>query len=314
MFLVVLFTAAMVFFPQVTEAGSKSAIIIWANSIVPVLLPFFIFSDFIKRTGNLEMLPLRVYPFIVACLSGYPMGARVSADMVKSGGMDLPEGKWVLSYAMVTGPAFLMGTIGGFLGSTRAAAVVTAAHYGGALLNGMLWRQEKGESRGSRGSHSSRGLRGRRTPVRPAGMEGAERNSKTAESGNFLDLFTQSILSGFRAMALILAYLIVFMIGIQLMETAGVFRFIGNETASSMVKGLLEMTAGARMISACNIRMEMKTILISVLVSFGGLSVIGQSVSMAEGSGIGLSDILKRKITHGLLAGILSVFLVRMVL
>ena len=38
--LVTVFTAAMVLFPQVTEAGSKSAIIIWANSIVPVLLPF----------------------------------------------------------------------------------------------------------------------------------------------------------------------------------------------------------------------------------------------------------------------------------
>ena len=75
--LVTVFTAAMVLFPQVTEAGSKSAIIIWANSIVPVLLPFFIFSDFIKRTGNLEKLPPRIYSLAVACLSGYPMGARV---------------------------------------------------------------------------------------------------------------------------------------------------------------------------------------------------------------------------------------------
>ena len=43
------FAAAMVVFPSVTESGSKSAIIIWANAIVPVLLPFFIFADFIKR-------------------------------------------------------------------------------------------------------------------------------------------------------------------------------------------------------------------------------------------------------------------------
>ena len=39
------FAAAMVVFPSVTESGSKSAIIIWANAIVPVLLPFFIFAD-----------------------------------------------------------------------------------------------------------------------------------------------------------------------------------------------------------------------------------------------------------------------------
>ena len=63
------------------------------------------------------------------------------------------------------------------------------------------------------------------------------------------------------------------------------------------------------MVGACNISLQMKTVLIAVLVSFGGLSVIGQSVSMAEGSGIGMKDILQRKATHGLVAGILAVFL-----
>ena len=53
-FLACLFTVTMVCFPRVTEAGAKSAIIIWANSIVPVLLPFFIFSDFVPFCGNQE--------------------------------------------------------------------------------------------------------------------------------------------------------------------------------------------------------------------------------------------------------------------
>ena len=61
------------------------------------------------------------------------------------------------------------------------------------------------------------------------------------------------------------------------------------------------------MIGACNISLELKVVLTSFLVSFGGFSVIGQSVSMAEGSGIGLGDIFKMKLTHGLLAGILAV-------
>ena len=51
------FAMAMVIFPDITEEGSKTAIIIWANSIIPVLLPFFIFSEFIKNTGNLQSLP-----------------------------------------------------------------------------------------------------------------------------------------------------------------------------------------------------------------------------------------------------------------
>ena len=106
------FAAAMVVFPSVTESGSKSAIIIWANAIVPVLLPFFIFADFIKRTGNLQRLPVQLYPLLIAVLSGYPMGAKIVGDLVGDGTLSRARGREVLSYSLVTGPAFLSGTIG----------------------------------------------------------------------------------------------------------------------------------------------------------------------------------------------------------
>ena len=282
-FAAVLFEITMVCFPRVTEVGSKSAIIIWANSIVPVLLPFFIFSDFIKRTGNLEKLPPRVYPFLVAFLSGYPMGAKVTSDLVTERSLSAETGRHILSYSLVTGPAFIMGTVGGFLGNTEAAAVAAFAHYGGALMNGMLWKQ--GDDR----------------------INGISKHA--AHKGSLLDGFSGSILAGFKAMAIILAYLMFFMIGINLMEEAGLFLLIGNETAISVLKGMLEMTAGSSMVGACNISLPLKTVLISFLVSFGGLSVIGQSASMAGGSGIGIADIFKIKVTHGLLAGILAVIL-----
>ena len=91
------FAAAMVVFPAVTESGSKTAIVIWANPIVPILLPFFIFADFIKRVGNPEKLPLRVYPFAVAFMSGYPMGAKIVGDLTARGFFTIEEGKHVLS-------------------------------------------------------------------------------------------------------------------------------------------------------------------------------------------------------------------------
>ena len=87
------FAAAMVVFPSVTESGSKSAIIIWANAIVPVLLPFFIFADFIKRTGNLQRLPVQFYPFLIAVLSGYPMGAKIVGDLVDDGTLSYARGR-----------------------------------------------------------------------------------------------------------------------------------------------------------------------------------------------------------------------------
>lgn len=298
----VFFAAAMVIFPDITESGSKTAIIIWANSIVPILLPFFIFADFIKRTGNPEMLPKRVYPFIIAFLSGYPVGAKVVSDLVSSGRLNREEAEEVLSYSLVTGPAFIIGTIGAFLGSYKAAGVAAAAHYMGAAVNGLLYRNPK--------NHKRKGYDDR------TGTE--EMRSRSASSASRqvtpLENFTAAISAGFKAMAVILAYLILFMIAIDLLEAAGLFEMINNETVSSVLKGLLEMTAGSNMISLCNINLSLKTALISFIVSFGGLSVVGQSISMTSGSGIRAACILKIKLTHGLLAGIISVILSRAVL
>ena len=48
----VFFAASMVVFPEVTQAGSKSAMNIWVNSIVPVLLPFFFQQPFACRSAG----------------------------------------------------------------------------------------------------------------------------------------------------------------------------------------------------------------------------------------------------------------------
>lgn len=283
------FAAAMVVFPAVTESGSKTAIVIWANSIVPILLPFFIFSDFIKRVGNPERLPLRVYPFVIAFMSGYPMGAKIVGDLTSSGCLSREEGRHVLSYSLVTGPAFIIGTVGAFMGNTRAAAAVAAAHYIGALLNGLIYRCPSSRS-------NRRNLRGNAN---------AGANADTQQN-SYMESFTSSIIAGFKAMAVILAYLILFMIGMELMESLGVFRLLPGEAWSAFAKGIIEMTVGANMIGICNISISLKTALTAFIISFGGFSVIGQSVSMASGSGLGFGTIIQIKLTHGLIAGILA--------
>ena len=292
------FAAAMVVFPAVTESGSKTAIVIWANSIVPILLPFFIFADFIKRVGNPERLPLKVYPFVIAFMSGYPMGAKIVGDLTAGGCFTEEEGKHVLSYSLVTGPAFIIGTVGAFMGNTGAAVAVAIAHYIGALLNGFIYRC----------SAQTRCIscdRSRKVNVKARVNDGIGTDLHT-QPKSYMESFTASIIAGFKAMAVILAYLILFMIAMELMESLGVFRLLPGETWSAFAKGIIEMTVGANMIGICNITVGLKTALTAVIISFGGLSVIGQSVSMASGSGLGLGTILQVKLTHGLIAGILA--------
>ena len=281
------FAAAMVVFPAVTESGSKTAIVIWANSIVPILLPFFIFADFIKRVGDPERLPLKVYPFVIAFMSGYPMGAKIAGDLIAGGCFTKEEGRHVLSYSLVTGPAFIIGTVGAFMGNTRAAAAVAAAHYTGALINGFIYR------------HPVTGKNIRN-------MKDKKSNDANTRQNSYMDSFTASIIAGFKAMAVILAYLILFMIAMELLDSIGIFTLLPGEPWSAFAKGIIEMTVGANMIGICNISIALKTALTAFIISFGGLSVIGQSVSMAAGSGLGLGTILRIKLTHGIISGILA--------
>ena len=59
--------------------------------------------------------------------------------------------------------------------------------------------------------------------------------------------------------------------------------------------------------------MAYKVIMASALVSFGGLSVIGQSMSMTRGSGLGLREIISIKTTHCIIAVILAALFVNIV-
>ena len=278
-----LFILMMVLFPSVTEIGTKTAIILWANSIVPVLLPFFIFSEFIKRTGDLHKLSPKVYPFIIAFLSGYPMGAKVVGDFVRTKVVTIEQGKYILSYSLVTGPAFIIFTIGSFLGNTKAAVLVAISHYLGAFLNNRLYKTED---------------------------KYLKLHTTSKADLDYMENFSYAIASGFRAMATILAYLMFFTIGINILEHLNLFSIISNELVSSAIKGLFEMTLGINLVGLCDVSMELKVIIASVLVSFGGLSVIGQSMSMTRNTGIGFRDIFEIKFTHALTSGIVATLLV----
>lgn len=282
------FSAAMVIFPQITEESSKAAMLIWANSIVPVLLPFFIFSDFIKKTGSLARLPAGIYPVAVAFLSGYPMGAKATADFISSNKVSVNQGKHILSYSMVTGPAFILFTVGTFIGSTKAAVLITFSHYTAALINGFFY-----------------------------GEKGPVINSRKDQEEQPIDIlgnFTAAIGDGFRSMAIILAYLMMFTIAANIFEHLNLFSVLESPVSSSFIKGIFEMTIGTNMVGMCDISVELKAVLSSFLVSFGGLSVIAQSVSMLSGCGISIGEIFKIKLTHGIIAAILTTILVNIVI
>ena len=274
----------MVIYPEVTASASKEAISLWLNAVVPTLFPFMIIADFLKRTGMINRMPIRAYPCAMAVLSGYPMGARIAGDAYREGHLQEKELYHILSYSMVTGPALIVGAVGVELfGSRMLGYILAVSHYGAAVVNRWFY-----------GDFSCR--------KRVAADAGAQ--EKACES--YYTFLTESILDSFKTIGIILAYIMMFMIGTDILQFSGVFSFIHTDYGVALTKGIFEMTVGCNALHSCQCTTLLKLVLTSFLISFGGLSVLGQSMSMLKGCPITLLQLLRIKLSHGIISGILT--------
>ena len=100
-----------------------------------MLFPFFVGANFLKHTGIVKRLSPRIYPFAYGCAFGaIPWEPVWRESIIAKGIIDRRRLQHILSYSMITGPAFLIGTVGyEFLGSHRLGMILAAGHYIGAL-------------------------------------------------------------------------------------------------------------------------------------------------------------------------------------
>ena len=238
----------MMLFPEITVDASKAAIRIWMNAVVPSLLPFMIIAGYIKRTSATNIAGHGLYPVFMAFLSGYPMGAKLAGEQYRDGRLNARGLQKLLCYAMITGPAFLVGGVGmTFYGTKTAGYILACSHYAGAVTCGLLL--DRG---GSLTAGNAKGQK--KNPAIP---------SETP--------FTDCILESFRTLGIVLAYIVLFMIGTEFLESGGTFTFL-PEAMKGFCKGLLEMTVGCSEIAEASLSIKEKLLLTSFVISFGGLS------------------------------------------
>lgn len=285
------FCVFMVLFPSVALYSAQKGISLWASSVLPALLPFFICANFLSNMGAVRLLRPSVFPFVMSVVSGYPMGARIIGDMRKEKQISQTEAKRLISFCSTSGPTFMVGAVGvGMLGSTGAGILIAAAHYLGAILNGILYSCFFPKERAS----------GSQTP---------------RKNQDLLELFTEAIISAFKSLAIILAYIVLFMFLTDLLHLGGAFSWIQSPALKALAKGFFEMTVGCGALSECaGLSLSWKCVLSTVVLSWGGLSIIGQSMSMLSGAGVGIPYFLLTKLTHGLFAGIIAFLLTMCVL
>ncbi len=272
----------MVLLPDMMLRSARKGISLWLTDVLPALFPFFICANFLQNIGVVQIFKSGTFPFAMSVLSGYPMGAKIVGDLMRSREISLTEAKRLMSFCNTSGPAFMVGAVGaGMLGSQSLGGIIAISHYAGAIINGIFY-------------------------TRMLGRDNCISSPKKLPLNKGLqELFTDAILAAFRSLGIILAYIVLFMFLTDLLEKSDIFSAVENQGIQALTKGFFEMTVGCSAVAECTAVSErMKAILCTWVMSWGGLSVMGQTMSMLSGTGIPMGFLMVTKLTHAFFSAV----------
>ncbi|MBR3942642.1 MAG: hypothetical protein IKJ55_04750, partial [Clostridia bacterium] len=149
-----LFMALVFLYPAVSAQAAKDGLNIFLYLLLPSLFPFAVISGYLSGrlhfpkicgTGFVRLTGLSencFTPFLLGMLSGFPVGAILTANAVKSNSISTETAAHLLPFCSLPGPLFMIGVVGGgMLGSYKAGYLLYAVLLVSALLTALLFRR-----------------------------------------------------------------------------------------------------------------------------------------------------------------------------
>lgn len=109
-------------FPDISFLGARNGVLLWIKVVIPSLFPFLLVSTCLLHLNLISCLTPVIspffckifgcskngcYPILIGLLSGYPMGAKACADLVKKGEITREEGQYLLGFVNNASPMFI---------------------------------------------------------------------------------------------------------------------------------------------------------------------------------------------------------------
>ena len=154
--LVIFFLINMIVSPAKFIEQSLDGISAWAFNVLPSVLPFMFFTRLLSSIGQLEKIThplgkfsrklfgtpsISIYTFLMAILSGYPVGSKMVADLYSQKSITKQDAFRMSAFCSTSGPMFIVGAVGTMMfKSTTVGYVLFISHIIGAFLNGLIYR------------------------------------------------------------------------------------------------------------------------------------------------------------------------------
>lgn len=294
--------------PQQNMTSCYEGIKVWALYVLPALFPFFILTKLLASFGVIEKVGNKLsgvtrflfgapgvsaYVYLMSILSGYPVGAKLTADLYEQGSITEKEAIKITTFTSTSGPLFVIGTVAaGMFANVKLGLVILISHLLGAIANGILFRSY-----------------GKSTSVCSAVPVQASKN-----------ILEDTMWSSIKSVLMIGGYVSIFFVLIQILNNykilfpinfvlGGLLSLIGlpAQVSSGITDGFFEVTRGCLTMSQLAIPMPVVAIILTVIISFGGLCIHMQAMTFLKKFNMKMSFYFLMKTTQAILSGLICI-------
>lgn len=294
-------------------------LLLFANSVVPALLPFFIATEILSHTNvvlkigelfNRYMRPIfnvpgiGAYALVMGIISGYPVGAKIVTNFRNNGLCTKAEAERLLAFTNNSGPLFILGTVGiTMFGNTEIGILLFITHLISSLLVGFLFRFWKYNDKEKINAYKK-----------------SSSSSANITFSNLGEVLSDSILNAVHTIVIIGGFVVLFSVIISILNNCGFFNIItvlltplfkslnlSYDFISPIISGIIELTNGLS--AVCSVpekSISINIILSAFLLGFGGFSVLLQVLSIVSKSDISIKAYFVGKLLQGTIACILT--------
>lgn len=263
----------------------QNSIIFWKDRIVTTIFPFLLMSEFLINYGFVDVVNFLfgnffkhffnvngnvAYIFFMSMISGFPSSAIYINDLYNKNLISYESANKALILCHFSNPLFIIGFIGNMIGY-KYAYYILIIHYLSTIIVGLLFRN----------------------------LDNGKEINNNFDTKSFGSVLKNSIKKGIDSILLILGTIIFFNILTKTLNYINLPIFIEN-----ILNMFLELSNGINFVLN-NFDYKLACLFITMILSFGGLCVHFQILSILEDTKIKYQNYLASRIIASLTSGIL---------
>lgn len=291
-FIVLFALYAGVCLPAVAETVS-----IFLRSVLPSIFPFYVCANLlldspvcVRAADRLSPVTQRLFgisgrgsfAILIGFVSGYPAGAKVSADLYKKNLISETEALTLSAFTNNCGPLFIIGTVGaGMLGNSRVGIGLWLIHIISAFAVGLLFRNRKKVISGKRTFYPDKNALSPRV--------------------NTAALISNAMTEAMMSMLPIAAAIIFFSAFTAVLNALHII-----PAGAKWLSGVVEITTGISNLTLSDMPYTAKLCLISAMAGWAGISVHIQVTGILTNAGLSCRKYICGKLCHMAIAAVLT--------